>query len=112
MEQPGAPPRREAAHDANTYTTQWQDLRVRTAAVYVAAVGGLVLVLAILSAFGQRATSVIAFWILAYMSSGYYRYRFRCPRCKKAFFMNGPHFVNYFMGRCVHCGLKKWSNGD
>jgi len=35
---------------------------------------------------------------------------FRCPRCGKHFFHVGWS-RNFFARKCVHCGLKKYSNG-
>lgn len=36
---------------------------------------------------------------------------FPCPRCGQDFFRR-RWFHNRFTGRCLHCGLRKWTTGE
>lgn len=57
--------------------------------------------------FGVTAIIWAAVWIVTSFRLG----RFRCPRCKQDFFHKWPR-QNGFARRCLHCGLRKWANGD
>jgi hypothetical protein len=37
---------------------------------------------------------------------------FRCPRCDKFFAISWWYNLSIFARKCVHCGLKKFSDGD
>jgi predicted RNA-binding Zn-ribbon protein involved in translation (DUF1610 family) len=49
---------------------------------------------------------MVAIWIASYRSGS-----FRCPRCGEPFYYRGS-YRNGFARRCLHCGLKKWTNED
>ena len=48
-------------------------------------------------------------WGIAYLFFAYRHLFFRCPRCRKFFFLKFPA-NNPFAQRCLHCGLPKWSS--
>jgi hypothetical protein len=37
---------------------------------------------------------------------------FRCPRCGRLFAITWWYSVSIFARKCVHCGLRKFSDGD
>jgi hypothetical protein len=112
MQHPKASSDADAGPVTNVYSAQWRDLKLRTGLFYLCSLGGFLLMVLVMYAFGDKSIYAVPIWFFAFFGSGYHRARFKCPRCKESFFMNGPHFLNYLKGRCMHCGLKKWSNGE
>ena|ERR1022692_685671 len=47
-------------------------------------------------------------WALVWVYAHWRVRNFSCPRCGKRFF--GSWY--YFVGRCVYCGLPKWTEPD
>lgn len=47
-------------------------------------------------------------WLAAGTVAGHRVQRLKCPRCGEPFF-SGPTYSNVFAGRCLNCGLPKWS---
>jgi len=49
--------------------------------------------------------------VLAYGVAGIRLTSWRCPRCRKEYFVRGI-LVNQLASRCLHCGLNKWDEGE
>lgn len=47
-------------------------------------------------------------WLMLCAIAGYRLTTFPCPRCHRPFFRTW-FYTNQFAGRCIHCGLPKWS---
>ena len=54
---------------------------------------------------------VAILWMIAFAATGFYRSFFRCPRCGKLFFQT-DFWINTIAGRCMHCGLRRWSKPE
>ena len=49
--------------------------------------------------------------LLTYGVAGVRLTSWRCPRCRKEYFVRGI-LVNQLASRCLHCGLEKWDEGE
>jgi hypothetical protein len=94
------------------YSKQWDDLRARIGTFFSCWLGGF-FIMAVLSRI-IRDNVVYAFplWAIGFIVSGWHWSLFPCPRCKKQFFKPSAWSVNQLLGKCPHCGLKKWTNSD
>jgi len=55
---------------------------------------------------------VVAAYLLVSAVASFRFYFFRCPRCKRFFAMTWRYAPMPFQRECLHCGLKKFSNGE
>ena len=99
--------------EATADTPGWIDLKRRTRLLTISL---LLLVIAMVAVFLAVTTQVRALGALAVVAIGlgmplyvwsWFRFsHFRCPRCRKKFFLTLLS-VNPFARKCRHCGLQK-----
>jgi hypothetical protein len=79
--------------------------RIRRLAFIVAAVSNY---------YFQTFTPVLVLtvlWMPAYLVFGYRFVYWRCPRCNRPFSASFGYHKGMFCRACIHCGLRKYSNG-
>jgi hypothetical protein len=111
------------------YAEQWQDYRRRRNLLLFAYIGflpvAIVFILVTLLLFGDKPHTdtpggVFGFCWLAFSFFASLRVsRFRCPRCGNMFFYQVEQRLvfriwrgNVFSGKCLHCGLPKYSGEE
>jgi Zn ribbon nucleic-acid-binding protein len=94
----------------------WQEYRKRRNLVLFAFLGYmpvvfLIGVVAIRLFHTTTPFYVTAFgWMAFYAVAGFRFQTFKCPRCRKWFFIRWWPPPNLFVQRCVHCGLHKYAS--
>jgi hypothetical protein len=100
-----------------SYKRQWQEYRKRNLIFLIVSLSyipGVALIGVPLSRLlkSENIIGVVAImWMIAFAVIGMYRNLWKCPRCRKPFFLKG-WYHNTFAGRCVNCGLPKWGEAD
>jgi uncharacterized integral membrane protein len=102
------------------YAEQWNQYRKRRFMFWCVLLGGFLfaaLCLILLSQMLPANTAdpmifaIVVGWMLAYAVAGIRLTSWRCPRCRKEYFVRGI-LVNQLASRCLHRGLKKWDEGE
>lgn len=103
------------------YIRAWTDYRKKTRIFFGMFIGWIPfgIFVSILFSFLRIPEVLAAFIFVPYMIgiavASYRRMEFRCPRCKKRFFMTGPFpfaYGNPYASICLHCKLKKYAEYD
>lgn len=101
----------------SNYEAKWQEYR-HLRRVNVIVFGGFLVLALIVAAvsnyYFQTFTPVLVLtvlWIPAYVVLGYRFTYWRCPRCNRAFSGSFGYHKGMFCQACIHCGLRKYSNG-
>jgi len=103
--------------NAFDFATAWEDYRRRRRWFYGVWLGGFLVIALLLSILSKLRLDNLAFyilgpgWIIAFILAACRVQSFRCPRCQQRFFATSWYY-NSFARRCVHCGLRKWSEND
>src|ERR1700747_3573322 len=96
------------------FSAAWRDYRRRRLWFLVVWLGGFAVVVTLFYSFGAVIHSELPFyvivgsWGLGFLVSSLRLSYFRCPRCRKWFFLRPFLSHNLFARRCVHCRLPKW----
>jgi hypothetical protein len=102
------------------YAEQWDNYRKRLLMFWSILLGGFLFVAVVGILLSQVLPANMAdpiiyamcvAWMLAYAVAGIRLTSWRCPRCRKEYFV-GAILVNQLASRCLHCGLKKWDEGE
>jgi hypothetical protein len=94
------------------FSPQWNELRSHLARFFIVWLGGFILIAASGVILGEAAIWLFPIWLVLFFVAGSRWSLFRCPRCGNPFFKPHDWAVNQLAGRCYHCGLRKWTNGD
>jgi Zn ribbon nucleic-acid-binding protein len=93
----------------------WREYRRRRNLLLFAFLGGVPLV-SITAVAGEKffhsaapASVVAVGWMVLFAVAGIRMNFFSCPRCHKPFFLKW-WYHDLFAGRCVHCGLPKYTS--
>jgi hypothetical protein len=89
----------------HSYVSAWRAYRWTVALLVCLAFGGFVLLPVIPVPRGIDLWGVLWLGLMGVLAVRLSV--FRCPRCLRRYFFNGYH--NPLAGRCMHCGLPKWS---
>lgn len=97
-----------------TYEQQWREYRKRCIIVliiFATFIPASVLVENLLHS--DNVFFIVMFvWMFAFLVAGIRIITWPCPRCGKPFLAKSLIVGNPFIGRCLHCGLPKWSVKD
>jgi hypothetical protein len=97
------------------YDAQWKRYR-RLRLAHRIGFWGFFPFLFVLAILAQMGVPFPALFIAAYLLlSGVATFRFyfyRCPRCQRFYATTWRYQPMLFARECVHCGLKKFSNGE
>ena len=61
----------------------------------------------LLPGYDSLMITVALTWMVAYVIAGIYLACFRCPQCRKFFFIIRWSWSNPFARKCLNCGLRK-----
>lgn len=101
----------------HNYGAKWQEyrqLRRRCVLVFGGFVVLALVVATVSNYYFQTFTPVLALtvlWIPVYIMLGYPFVYWRCPRCNRPFSGSFGYHKGMFCRDCMHCGLRKYSNG-
>jgi hypothetical protein len=95
-----------------SYHQQWQDYRIRNFLFWFFFSGfilGLVLIFfwSPLLASHKIVVVVAILWTAALAVTGFYKTRWKCPRCHQPFQQWQPGNPTAIASKCMHCGLPK-----
>jgi hypothetical protein len=99
-----------------TYEQQWREYRKRCIIfliIFATCIPAVVLVENLLHS--DTVFFIVSFvGMLAFFVAGIRILTWPCPRCGKSFYVYGSIWRSnpFFTGRCLHCGLPKWSVKD
>lgn len=101
------------------YAEQWKDYRKRKLMFWSVYRGGVPILFTVAAVLSQMFTKEIVdrlffalggVWGLGSIVTGLRWQYWHCPRCDNYYFRGLS--LNPFVRRCLHCGLKKWAEGE
>jgi uncharacterized membrane protein len=101
-----------------SYRQQWQDYRIRNFLFWFFFLGfilGFVLIFflsPLLASYKIVLVVVAILWTAALAVTGFYKTRWKCPRCQQPFQQWQPGNPAAIGNKCMHCGLPKWAENE
>ena len=100
-----------------SYRQLWQDYKIRNFLFWFFFLGfilGLVLIFfpSPLLASYKVVVVLTLLWTAALTVTGFYKTRWKCPRCHQPFQQWQPGNPVAIGNKCMHCGLPKWAEDD
>lgn len=100
-----------------SYRQQWQGYRIRNLLFWFFFLG-FILGLVSIFIFSPLSHSygvvivVASLWIIALAITGFYKTRWKCPRCHQPFQQWQAGNPTAIGNKCMHCGLPKWAENN